>query len=66
MKHGPYGFEIVSPGIVEITNTSGTKFKVMVSALESFLAEQLRAEIHRELDTAEARDVLHGRWRVRP
>lgn len=69
-KHGPYWFEETGPGVVEIENTSGTKFKVMITALESFVAARLRAEllteITRELETAEPRDILRRRWRVRP
>lgn len=64
VKFGPYWFEHIGPGVVEIENTSGTKFKVMISSLESFVADGLRAELKREVDTAEARDILRGRWRL--
>ncbi len=60
-KCGPYTFihdgDALS-GIVEIVNTSGTRFKVMGTALRQFVAGAVRDAKIAELEHADDRTIL--------
>lgn len=61
-KIGPYSFTHDGDwrdGIVEIVNTSGTKFRVMGSVLRAFVVEQVRQERIAKLERA-SHDEIFG------